>query len=867
MKRGRRAPWVTAVLAAALTFSIVSISKMIEYARRPNAGFIFAEAPNGPRRLLVFPATESAAKAVEGLDRFLGLVELNGVPIPQHDGSDRTPAQIARDLVDLRPGATNTFLLIDAAHEHRRLELPVEPFHFLALPHHWAMLGYELVGLLYLLIGVLVWWRKPGDRAAEAFLLFTLISTIGMTQVPPFDGLSRVLSILANTSLPMYGATGIALALEFTRRPPHRTRALRWSGLFVSLALTAAGYLIYERWSRGAPDWWFRALLLAVGFHLVTSSLVLVYFSWKASKAPNPPAVRVRARIFSTAVAVAFFVPSMQLIVLPFFEVYPEPLILVNLLLFGSFPLVMGYAIVRYDLFDLRIALQRSVIYALLSLVVSLSYAGLVLLLVRSIGQSVATAPLFLGATIVVTVLVVSLLQIRVQRWIERFVFRRRYVYGDALAHASETLARARRIDDAVGMVRNALLTSMEVERAAMILLDHDGGARAIVLGRDPNDDLPGLLSDPVDFTRLGPVQRALAENHPTSRYDLEDADTFWSQHGLEMVVPLVIGSGTSARPLGALLVGPRSGNRRLDREDRRLLLTLANQLTVAVDNAHAFEEIRRLKQGLEEKVRDRTRELQHALSELQEAEMALVESEKEVMLGRLIAGIVHEINSPLGALTSTADTLTRAIARLERAIASGEVDQVRLSKDLAQGRSLATIQKESSQRIQTLIGSLKRFVSLDQAQLKAMDVREGIDSAIELIGAQTANRISIERRYPEAPTRVLCHPIKLNQVFLNLLQNSVDAIDGKGRIDVDVTAENGHVEVSFSDTGRGIPPGELEGIFDVGFTKKHGRVGLRLGLPSSKRAIEEIGGKLAIESVVGEGTTVRVDIPVARSA
>lgn len=864
----RRTPWVTAILGVALTFSIISIAKMIEYARRPNAGFIFAEAPNGPTRLLLFPATRSAAAAVADLGQFVGIAELNDAPLLNPSSSDRPRSQIAQELLDHRPGATNTFLLVDAAGKQHRLKLPVERFDFLAVPHHWAVLGYQLVGLLYLFIGMLVWWRKPGDRAAESFLLFTLVSTVGMTQMPPFDGLSRFLSGLANTSLPMYGATGIALALEFTRRPREKTRILRWSGLVVSLLLTSGGYLVYDQWARGAPDWWLQAMLVAIGLHLVASSFALVFLSWKAGKAPNPPAVRVRARIFSTAVAIAFFLPSAQIIVLPFFDRYPEPMILLNLVLFGSFPLVMGFAIIRYDLFDLRIALQRSVIYASLSLVVSLSYAGLILLLLRWIGTSVTTAPVFLGLTVVVTVLLVSLLQIRVQRWVEKYVFRRRYVYADALAHASETLARARRIDDAVGMVRNALLSSMGVERAAMVLLDRDGRPTAIHLGNSRDDEtgvLPPLLPDPLDLGQHPPLARALAENHPTSRYDLEEAGTFWNEHGLEMVVPLVVGSGATARPLGALLVGPRNGNRRLDGEDRKLLLTLANQLTIAVDNANAFDEINRLKESLEEKVRERTRELQRALSELQEAELVLVESEKEVMLGRLVAGIVHEINTPLGALTSSADTLTRSFERLEALLSAEQLDHERVTHGLAQGKSLAAIQKESSQRIQMLISSLKRFVSLDQAQLKTMDVREGIDSAIELVGAQIQDRILIERHYPETATRVLCHPIKLNQVFLNVLQNSIDAIDGDGRINVDVTSANGHVEVRFSDTGRGIPPSALHGIFDFGFTKKQGRVGLRLGLPVSKRAIEEIGGTLDIESEVGRGTTVRVDIPVAR--
>src|SRR6185295_19846424 len=124
---------------------------------------------------------------------------------------------------------------------------------------------------------------------------------------------------------------------------------------------------------------------------------------------------------------------------------------------------------------------------------------------------------------------------------------------------------------------------------------------------------------------------------------------------------PLTLGNGSrEARVVGLLLLGPKPQGKPLDSADERLVLTLAHQLAVALENAAAFDEIRSLKDGLERQVEERTRALSDALSDLKRAQGQLIESEKQAMLGRLVAGVAHEINTPLGALRSSVDTLQR---------------------------------------------------------------------------------------------------------------------------------------------------------------------------------------------------------------
>ena len=109
----------------------------------------------------------------------------------------------------------------------------------------------------------------------------------------------------------------------------------------------------------------------------------------------------------------------------------------------------------------------------------------------------------------------------------------------------------------------------------------------------------------------------------------------------------------------------------------------------------------------------------------------------------------------------------------------------------------------------------------------------------------------------------VACYPARLNMVFMNLLQNAMDAMDGSGEIRVWLRRNEGQACISISDTGRGIPAEQLPSIFDLGFTDRQGRVGLRLGLSSSMRTVREVGGDISVHSSEGEGTTVELTLPL----
>lgn len=244
------------------------------------------------------------------------------------------------------------------------------------------------------------------------------------------------------------------------------------------------------------------------------------------------------------------------------------------------------------------------------------------------------------------------------------------------------------------------------------------------------------------------------------------------------------------------------------------------------------------------------------------------VNSAKLATLGMLVAGVAHEVNTPLGALASNHDVLKRALGKLQVILADEVVDETELDEVRRIVRALDGILKVNDlavTRVVELIGSLRSFGRLDRAETDRVELHEGIDQALVLLNHRLGTRVRVERDYGELPP-VECFPQQLNQVFMNLLLNAVQAIEGEGVVTVvtrTVSDPPDHVQVAVQDTGRGIPPELMETIFEPGFTTKGSRVGMGLGLLISTQIVDRHGGRIAVRSEPGEGSTFTVTLPV----
>jgi len=253
-------------------------------------------------------------------------------------------------------------------------------------------------------------------------------------------------------------------------------------------------------------------------------------------------------------------------------------------------------------------------------------------------------------------------------------------------------------------------------------------------------------------------------------------------------------------------------------------------------------------------------------LTPQEEIKAQLSQSEKMASLGLLIAGLAHEINTPLGAINSNNDTISRSIVRIRQLLQNSDHDDasarkrdtgrlVDLMEQVCENTSLAT------ERLIGIVSSLKNFSRLDEADRKEADIHEGIESTLTIVQHKLRNRIRVEKQYGDIPP-VECHPNRLNQVFMNLLVNAAQAIPERGTITIRTSRAGDSVRIAISDTGVGIPIENLPKIFDPGFTTKGVGVGTGLGLPICFKIIQEHQGKIEVESS-DRGTTFTIVLPL----
>ena len=283
-------------------------------------------------------------------------------------------------------------------------------------------------------------------------------------------------------------------------------------------------------------------------------------------------------------------------------------------------------------------------------------------------------------------------------------------------------------------------------------------------------------------------------------------------------------------------------------------------QVSFEVEKAEKEAEIHRL----------RNIELTDALRKLKEAQAQLIQSEKMAAVDRLVAGVAHEVNTPIGAIQSNTNVSQRAVEKIARALdSSRSIDELRSNRDLKRGLDTLKVNNETTEsagrRISELVNRLKNFARLDEAEFKLVDVHEGLESTLSLIAPQWKDRIRVIKQFGALP-KIECYPNELNQVFMTLLLNASEAIEGEGTITVETATHNGEVSVTTADTGKGIPPDELEKIFDIGISQKGPQLRMHAGLANSYAIVERHRGNIKVESELGKGTTFRIRLPVRQT-
>ncbi len=279
---------------------------------------------------------------------------------------------------------------------------------------------------------------------------------------------------------------------------------------------------------------------------------------------------------------------------------------------------------------------------------------------------------------------------------------------------------------------------------------------------------------------------------------------------------------------------------------------------------------------------------LAQAFNELKQSQAALVQSEKMASLGQMVAGVAHEINTPLGYVRNNVEMVRDVFGELAQAtdamnallglFADPSVDESRLAAQietvtaqvamLSDGvlddtRNLFNDTLFGVDQIRDLVVNLRNFSRLDQARVAAVSLNDCLDQTLMIVNNVIKDRLAIVKRYGEIPA-VTCSPSQINQVLLNLVTNAAQAVpDTGGKLLLKTEADNDWVHVSVQDNGKGIAPEHLAKIFDPFFTTKPVGQGTGLGLSISFQIVEAHGGRLQVASKPGIGTRFVLSLPL----
>lgn len=337
---------------------------------------------------------------------------------------------------------------------------------------------------------------------------------------------------------------------------------------------------------------------------------------------------------------------------------------------------------------------------------------------------------------------------------------------------------------------------------------------------------------------------------------------------GILLVLISIVATRSIVQPVYELV----EASRNLDNRDGPAEISISTSTELGVLQESFNEMSRRIfeaKTDLEKKIR----ELESAYTELKETQTRLVHTAKMAGLGQLVAGIAHELNNPIGFIYSNMSHLRDYSDRLIHLVRVAESDPGRLSAAKAEAdfdyivsdlpRLIASCE-EGARRTRDIVLGLRNFSRLDEAKLKRVKIGESIENTLRLIAGEIKNRVEVHLDLSPVP-EVLCFASQLNQVFMNILANAAQAIEGEGDIWISLKHLNyeKRVLISIKDNGKGMSPEILEKIFDPFFTTKGIGQGTGLGLSISYGIIRQHGGDIQVKSEPGKGTEFIIRLPI----
>lgn len=733
---------------------------------------------------------------------------------------------------------------------------------------------YILSGLALALIGIVVWFVSPHTPASKALLSGGLAGGIFAITGADLYAPSWFfrLHVLGEATFPAGMLLHLALVFPIDRLHRYRAAFLTFPYLVAFILSVAYEINLYQ------PDAYSTIHNLCM-VHVGLGGLVLFcavvwdYFT------TDSHLIRQRVRVILLGFLGGYTLPGGVMLA----SGITGGEVAVN---YGGFtvflfPLSLGYAIAKHDLFEIDALLKRGIFYLALTAALTLSYVVLLVFLnwmLRS--TSFTRSPVFPLLFALAVVFFLNPLKEYLQRGVDRVFFRLRYNPQKVLEDTSAVLASTLQLDGILSYIWKTIQETLGVRQGRLLLLAPEHEEYVTVR---PSSEQPAA------FPSAHPLVREVRQRRAFSVYDLE-SDRFppalreTIRQGLDALsAQLLIPFTVKGDVIGLIALGPKESGSFFTIDDIDFLYTLANQGALSISNARAYQAIQAFSADLERKVDERTqelaqtneelqtslRQLEQAYRDLQRSQDNLLRAEKMAALGRLTAGIAHEMNTPLGASLTSLKLLQELIDEYQASIDDPSVNAADHFDIAAEMDRLVRATQQWVEKAASHIRSLKTHTrDLQRGEARPFSVLQVIDD--------TGLLLSHRLRLSQCSLIVSCtatnpilygDPGKLGQVLTNLIVNAIDAYhDAKadnGEIFVHVSEQNGTLEIRVRDHGNGIPQAHLEQIFEEFFSTKPLGEGTGLGLPIARTIITNFfGGVLSASSTPGQGSEFLIQLP-----
>jgi nitrogen-specific signal transduction histidine kinase len=495
-----------------------------------------------------------------------------------------------------------------------------------------------------------------------------------------------------------------------------------------------------------------------------------------------------------------------------------------------SFTIIMvtfiAYSIVKYRLMDINIVLKKGTTYVFLMLLLFIPSFLLVILSQRIFFGKIH----YLFSAIIFSILLlVSIFFDRIkpatEKVVEHLLFRNRYDYRETLGNFSKAMVTILDLKSLTKKIVETISQTMGVEKASLFFMNEERGGYYLLESKNIKiASFPPILSkgDPLP-QYLQKIKEIIIREELVKGMtipEINDVVNTMARLEAEVSIPLI----SKGQLIGMINLSYKFNKDIYSHEDIELLSTLANQTTIAIENARLYDDVKKSKSYIRR-------------------------ADRLASLGTLTAGLAHEIRNPLVAIKTFTQLLPERIDDEEfrnhfLSIASGEVD-----------------------RISALVTELLEFARPSEPKFELEDINSILDGMILLVSTETKSKyIDILKDCASDLSPITIDREQMKQVFLNMLLNAIEATPEKGKICVKTrsyTKLEGepYIQIEFTDTGCGIPPEYLEDIFTPFFTTKE--KGSGLGLSISNQIVQDHKGYIDVESQVNKGTSFFINLPL----